>query len=55
MNTPMPTSTLLCTHCGGTLFVREVDDSFTCLMCGRSARAAAVTRRTVDPPLSPRV
>jgi len=54
MNAPMPTSTLVWAHCGGALFVREVDDSFTCLMCGLGARAAAVTRRTVEAWLAPR-
>lgn len=42
--------TLVCTHCGGTLFVRELDDSFSCLICGRAARAAAVARRAATHP-----
>ena len=44
--------TLVCTHCGGTLFARELDDSFSCLICGRAARAAAVARRAAAPRLA---
>jgi len=44
MTTATYPRTLTCTHCRGRLLVRELDDTFTCLTCGRAARAALVSR-----------